>query len=187
VARKVRTPRAKKPRKVKRWNPDTGRAVQVDADSWEAENWPTRKPPAQTKAQKAVTRRVEREVTTTARNVLRRAAAKVAAGAAAVGAPVGVGALGVAAYVAIAGAVSYLATKAILDGAANGETPANLAALAFAKAHRELARQLGRQGTPAELKDLYRRIAIELSNRMRMGSVPGGSTVQAVLDLFRRH
>lgn len=46
VARKKRktTPRAPKVKKVKRYNPDTGRQVSVDADSFEAAEWPSRKP-----------------------------------------------------------------------------------------------------------------------------------------------
>ncbi len=160
--------------------------MKVAADSWEADNWPSRKPPRQTKTQKAATRRLERAVESEARRTVGRTAGRVARGLAAVGAPIGLGAGMTAAYLAAAGAVSYLATKAILDSAATGETPAFIASLAFAKAHRELARQLGRQGNPAELRDLYGRIGRELRNRMAAGSVPGGATVQAVIDLFRR-
>lgn len=162
-----------------RYDPDTRRRVRVEADSPEAELWSSRKP----RKKSATRRRLERRLETRVEQRIERGLGALARPGAAAAA----GRLALSAgYLAVAGAAAYAATSAIRDGMAQGETLQNLTALAFAKAHRELARRLGRKPTRDELHDLYRRVARELTTALRAGLIPGGTGVLQLIQLLRR-
>jgi len=153
---------------VKRYNPDTGRQVSVPADSWEADNWSSRKPSqAATKARK----RVETQVARTAQRAVERGVGALAKPGtrAAVGA-----ALLSATYLAVAGAVAYGATTAILKANAEGVTLPNLVAQARSMAAGAFQRKTGRYPTVAEYADLRKRIGNAILDAVaaQAGSIP---------------
>lgn len=138
--------------------------MKVDADSFEAENWPSRKPPKVTLAQKRVERRLETAAGRTVEQVLRR------------GLPAGAGAVALSgAYLAAAGTIAYLATSQILKGIAEGVTPANLVAQARSMAASAFQRKLGRYPTREEYRDLRRRVGnavLDHFTTIGAGSIP---------------
>jgi hypothetical protein len=159
---------------VTRYNPDTGRKTKVPADSVEAMEWPSRKPAAQTKTQKAAMRRAETQIARTVERGAGRAVAKVAGGLAAAGQAAGLGAGATAAYLASAGLISYAATRAILEGAAQGQTPVNLVSKARSMAVTAFHRKLGRFPTHAEYADVRKRVGQAILDHFAAatGSVP---------------
>jgi hypothetical protein len=79
-----------------------------------------------------------------------------------------------AAYLASAGLIAYLATKAILDAAAQGQTPDNLIAQARSMAVTAFHRKLGRMPNRDELIDLRKRVGQSIADHYAaaLGSIP---------------
>ena len=148
--------------------------MSVAADSWEADNWPSRKPAAQTKTQKAATRRFERAVEGEARRVVQRGGARVAGKLAAAGAPLGLSAGMSAAYLAAAGLLSYAVTRSIIEANQEGETLPNLVARARSMAATAFQRKLGRRPTREEYADLRKRVGQAIGDHFAAaaGSIP---------------
>ena len=136
--------------------------------------WPSRKPAAQTKRQKAVTRRLETQIARATERTVGKTAGKVAAGLAAAGQSAGLGAGATAAYLASAGLISYAATRAILEANAQGITPANLVSKARSMAVTAFHRKLGRFPTHAEYVDVRKRVGNAIMDHFAAatGSVP---------------
>lgn len=163
---------------MKRYNPDTGRQVTVDRDSFEAENWPTRKPSQRTR------QRFEREVTRAGERVVKTALPAVSRAAAAVqeAAPT----LPHKVFVAAVGVAAFRATQAVQDAIAEGKTDrAFIAAMAFRRGRVALEQQVGRRVTREELVLLRRKIAEAIAlDQLVARTAPFG--VGYLTDLIRR-
>lgn len=161
-------------RKVARYDPDTGRKVQVEADSLEADTWSSRKPRRQSRttrkaiarAERAVERQVIRAATPAVVAVGRAARRRIPIAAGRIG-TIAAGAatvsVGTAAALAIlVGAASYFGTRWLIDKARGDRPPemsptdwqAYLAARAFAEARKDAAKKLGRELTVDEVQQL---------------------------------
>jgi len=145
---------------VSRYNPETNRAQKVPADSWEAENWPSRKPSqagkkARQKLERQLTHAAERAVT----DQLRKAASpraratygKVIQGGVLVAGAVARGAVGAGVLLAVHEAAKYiLQDMPSLDPVIRMER----ISLRYREARRDLAARLGRALNESERRAL---------------------------------
>jgi len=151
----------------------------VDPDSYEAENWPSRKPSRKT-AQK-----VERELTRAAERTVR--AALPAAGRAARAVQEAAPSLPTKVFVAAVGVAAYKGTRAVLDAIAEGKTdPAFMAAMAFRRARVALEQQLGRRVTREEMGELRRRIGLLMVTDQAVNRAVSPFGLGKLVDLISR-
>jgi hypothetical protein len=138
-------------RKVTRYDPDTGRARKVWADSDEAASWPSRKP---SKRQRQLEQKAERALSSGALKGARAAGSAVSG----IGAAAGLGVGATAAAIAGAFAVGYAigtAALAIIDHYSTDKVNERKA-LAFRHARDQWAVEHGRPMTPAEVREMGR-------------------------------
>jgi len=160
----------------------------VRKDSPEADAWPRTLAEWRLLRPTKVDLAARREAVRAGARLVGEAPRAVAAVAGAAGGRAALAALGLsAAYLAVAGAVAYFGTKAIVDAASEGQTVPNIVSVVQAKANRELARQLGRRPTPAEVKDMHYRIARSIADQLRAATVPFGlgPVFRKVAEFFR--
>lgn len=183
----TRSTRTRKPRQVTRYDPEFGKKVKVDADSWEALNWPSRKPSIkrQRRAQLAAAplatlgtiaatagkKSIERAGETAVKTALRSAKA---AGLAEVGlTAAGVGAAATSAAILAAGYV--VMSQVAAHGTIGLGDKLNAISNRFVETQRQLIKQYGRtwDDVPQKIRDqalLQYRQAISTASAQGRGS-----------------